>query len=382
MTLPRRGPPRPGRRSPKVPRHCFGPLAQSAFRDPYAHHIANLSAAPPTAGKQRSLTKLRLGPSAAVWECSFANEWARLLPHGIGTTRPIADQVKGTGTLFFIEKAHVPKDRKVTYANFICNIRPQKTETHRVRMTAGGDRLDYPGDASSPAVSMLDAKLHINSTISDAKNGARYLGLDIQNFYLGTPMKYFQYIRVRPAIIPQEVWDDNRYNIPIAADGYVYLEIHRGMYGLKEAGIIVFRQLVKNLAPSGYEPMPFTPGLWRHRTKRTTFALCIEDFGVKYFSKLDADHLINAVKAHYNLTIDWSGNLYCGLSLDWHYDEGYVDVSMPGYVDRALKKFNHPTPLRPQHAPHQWDEPAYGNRKPQSPTPISMAKPLDQQGTT
>jgi hypothetical protein len=53
-------------------------------------------------------------------------------------------------------------------------------------MTAGGDKLDYPGDASSPAISMLDAKLHINSTISDAKNGARYmyLGLDIKNFYL------------------------------------------------------------------------------------------------------------------------------------------------------------------------------------------------------
>ena len=33
--------------------------------------------------------------------------------------------------------------------NFICNIRPQKTETHRVHMTAGSDKLDYPGDASS-----------------------------------------------------------------------------------------------------------------------------------------------------------------------------------------------------------------------------------------
>ena len=50
-------------------------------------------------------------------------------------------------------------------------------------MTAGSDKLDCPGDASSPAVSMLDAKLHINSTISDAKNGARYLGLDIKKLY-------------------------------------------------------------------------------------------------------------------------------------------------------------------------------------------------------
>ena len=58
-------------------------------------------------------------------------------------------------------------------------------------MTADGDKLDYPGDASSPALSILDAKLHINNTISDAKNGARYLGLDMKTFYLGTPMTYF-----------------------------------------------------------------------------------------------------------------------------------------------------------------------------------------------
>jgi hypothetical protein len=177
------------------------------------------------------------------------------------------EQVTGTGTLFFIPKAQVPKDRKVTYANFVCNIHPQKTETHRVRMTAGGDKLDYPDDASSPTVSMLDAKIHINSTISDAKQGACHLGLDIKNYFLGTPMKYFQYMRVPPSAIPRKVWDDPRYTIHIKPDGYVYLKICRGMYGLKEAAIIAFNQLVQKLAPYGYSPMPFTPGLWRHLTK-------------------------------------------------------------------------------------------------------------------
>ena len=38
-------------------------------------------------------------------------------------------------------------------------------------------------------------------------------------------------------------------------------EIHRGMYGLKEAGILTFNQLIQKLKPAGYEPMPFTPGL-------------------------------------------------------------------------------------------------------------------------
>jgi hypothetical protein len=169
-------------------------------------------------------------------------------------------------------------------------------------MTGGGNKLNYPGNASSPTISVLDAKIHINSTILDAKDGAHHLGLDIHNYYLGTRMEYFQYLRVPTSVIPHKVWDDPHYDIDVADNGWVYLEICRGMHGLKEAGIIAFNQLIKKLAPSGYEPMPFTPGLWWHRTKRTTFVLCVEDFGVKYFSKADDMHLIEAIQADYTIS--------------------------------------------------------------------------------
>jgi hypothetical protein len=379
---------RPARRSPRLLsqprllRSHTAPLAQSAISHRYAHHIAALTITPPTSGKQGSLKTLLRGPDEHIWTRGLANEWGRLLEHGLGQQRSPADRIAGTGTLFFISRTQVPKGRTATYANFVCSIRPQKTETHRVRMTAGGDKLDYPGDASSPTVSMLDAKIHINSIISDAKTGARHLSLDIKNYFLGTPMAYFQYLRVPPSAIPKEVWDDTRYTITVADDGFVYLEIRRGMYGLKEAAIIAFNQLVRKLAPSGYEPMPFTPGLWRHRTKRTTFVLCVDDFGVKYFSKADALHLIHAIQAHYELTTDWTGSLYCGLTLHWNYAKGYVDVSMPDYVPSALAKFKHPAPSSPQHAPHKWVEPAYGSRQPQAPTLASTAPLLDKHGIT
>ena len=122
--------------------------------------------------------------------------------------------------MFFTTKYKIPKDRKITYANFICNLRPQKLETHRVQLTAGGDKLDYPGDPSSLAVSVLNVKIHINSTISHTKNNEKYMCIDINNFYLGTPKKYFQYMRIHKKIIPQEVLDkydiifDNQYISP------------------------------------------------------------------------------------------------------------------------------------------------------------------------
>ncbi len=117
-------------------------------------------------------------------------------------------------------------------------------------------------------------------------------------------MAYYQYMQVAPSVIPREVWKDPRYDIQVNADGYVYLEIRRGIYGLKEAAIIAFNQLVTKLAPAGYKPAPFMLGLWCHHTKRTTFVLCVDDFGVKYFSQPNAQHLIDAIKAHYEHTIN------------------------------------------------------------------------------
>ena len=38
---------------------------------------------------------------------------------------------------------------------------------------------------------------------------------------------------------------------------------------------------------------------------------------------------------------------------------------MPGYVKEELHKFQHPTPSRPQHSPHQWNPPNYGPTEPQ-----------------
>jgi hypothetical protein len=242
------------------------------------------------------------------------------LEFGIGKDRPLSKRITGTGNIFFIKKANVPPGRHVSYAKYVCNIRPQKTETHCVRMTAGGDQLDYPGDASSPAVAMLDAKLHINSTIADAH---RYQKLLSRHTNEALP------IQLRPCQddTPRSM---GRLAPHIEADGFVYLEIPRGMYGLKEAGILTFEQLVAKLAPHGYEPAPFTPGPWRHTMKPTTFTLCVDDFGVKYFTKMDDLHLITALHKDYEITTGWAGSLYCGLTLDWHYDAGYVNISMSG----------------------------------------------------
>ena len=57
---------------------------------------------------------------------------------------------------------------------------------------------------------------------------------DIPNFYLGTPMERYEYMKMPIALIPQEIIDT--YNLlPKVHKDHIYIEIRRGMYGLPQA---------------------------------------------------------------------------------------------------------------------------------------------------
>ena len=128
-----------------------------------------------------------------------ANEFGRLA-QGLKDGR-----VKGTNTIFFISKDKVPKDRAkdVTYGSFRCDLKPNKTETHHTRLTAGIDRVNYPGNAGTPTGDMTLFKILLNSIIST--KGARCVMVDIKDFYLCTPMKRFEYMRLKITDIPEEI---------------------------------------------------------------------------------------------------------------------------------------------------------------------------------
>ena len=96
--------------------------------------------------------------------------------------------------------------------------------------------------------------------------------------------------------------------------------------------------------PEGYFEVKHTPGLWRYISRPVTFSLVIDNFGVKYVGMKHADHLVVAIKKHYPLSKDWKGELYCGISLDWNYDERWLDFDMPGYIKQALTKYLHSIP--------------------------------------
>eukprot|EP00957_Ditylum_brightwellii_P048990 3717062-Ditylum_brightwellii.AAC.1 len=107
------------------------------------------------------------------------------------------------------------------------------------------------------------------------------------------------------------------------------------------------------MAPHEYFPCARTPGLWKHTYCNTKFILCVDNFGVKYITQDDADHLVDSIQQHYSATVDWKGKTYCGLSLEWNYKDRYVDIAVPKYVTKALVKLGHKAPTKPKHSPHR-----------------------------
>ena len=230
--------------------------------------------------------------------------------------------------------------------------------------------MEYPHDVGTPTTDLTTAKCLINSILSTENSKA--LCADIKDFYLNTPMEIYEYMKLRVDIIPDEIVQQYKLN-NIAEDGWVYIEIRKGMYGLKQAGKLANVQLEEHLAKFGYAPTPMTPGLWRHATNGVIFSLCVDDFLIKYRCKKDVEHLLNTLQSKYTISTDWDATSYCGVKLEWNYVTRTCDLSMPTYVQDALKAFLHPHPTRAQHAPHPWLKPVYGAKSEQVPPPDESA---------
>jgi hypothetical protein len=161
------------------------------------------------------------------------------------------------------------------------------------------------------------------------------------------------------ASLPQETIEKYDLN-EMAQDGKVYIKIQKGMYGLPQAGTLTNELLQRNIAKDGYRPTTHTHGLWTHDTRPISFSLVVDDFGVKYVGREHAEHLMASIKKKYNISSNWNGTAYCGLTLDWDYKNRTVDLSMPGHIKAALHRYQHPAPARPEHSPHGWSPTIYG----------------------
>ncbi len=111
---------------------------------------------------------------------------------------------KGTNSIFIMMHAEIqgiPKNQTVTYDHVVVDYCPQKAYPHRICITAGGDLINYPGELSMGTANLTMSKLMWNSVLST--EGAKYMCLNIKNFYLTAPLDRFKYMRMPIALFPE-----------------------------------------------------------------------------------------------------------------------------------------------------------------------------------
>ena len=261
-------------------------------------------------------------PNTVQWQQAEGEEIQRLLD---------------TATIKAIHPANQPIERrgKSTYYN------PQVKEksvdgatTYRVRGTVRGDRINYPGPTTARTAAMPLVKLLLQSIVSDY---SRFLTLDIKGFYLNTPLDRPEFLRISSKFLPHYIVAQNSLQ-QYLHNGSILFEVNKGMYGLPQAGLLAQNRLIEHLAAHGYHQTT-TTCLFRHVDNGTDFILVVDDFGVKYATKEGVLHLIDTLQKLYVITIDWTGSKYLGFTIILNYNDQYVDVSMPGYIDKVLQRF-------------------------------------------
>jgi hypothetical protein len=285
-------------------------------------------------GKPLSYSTAKSGPDRLLWTIAEAEEFFRLIT---------------TGTLLPIAHHDIPGDRlrDVVYYNPVVKQKRNDDGTikYRVRGTAGGNLLDVPYDVSARTASLDVVKLLLHSTVSDKK---KWFTIDIKDFYLGTPLPEtrYEYIRIERKKLPPDSIAAHNLE-PLFYNDAVYFQIRKCMYGLPQAGRLSQLRLISHLAKHGYHQSPNTPCLFQHETLDVTFCLVVDDFGVRYGTQSDADHLVATLRANdYELTINDTGDTYLGMHISFGPDR--VSLSMPGYINKALQRFR-PQYLLPTH---------------------------------
>ena len=79
-------------------------------------------------------------------------------------------------------------------------------------------------------------------------------------------------LRINLSDIPEEIIKQYKLN-DIKRNGYVYMEVQKGIYGLPQDGVLAYDLLVRRLARHGYAPCPTTTGLWKHHRNDVAFVL-------------------------------------------------------------------------------------------------------------
>jgi len=162
-----------------------------------------------------------------------------------------------------------------------------------VRFAIGSNKVDYKGDCRTKTADLTTAKILFNHVISTPD--AKFMTLDNKDFYLNADMPHYECMWIPVSSIPTKIM--KLYNLePLIHCGAVYVETPKGMYGHLVSGKLANEKLVQILQKHDFVQSDLIPGLFKHKTRPLCFSLVVDDFGVSYVGKQNADFLTQALQ--------------------------------------------------------------------------------------
>ncbi len=87
----------------------------------------------------------------------------------------------------------------------------------------GGNLINYPDNCGTPTADLLTVKLMFNSVISTPN--AKFMTIDIKDFYLMMPMDRYEYFRMKIELFSQDIIDKYGLRDKVDAEGNVFCEV-------------------------------------------------------------------------------------------------------------------------------------------------------------
>ena len=291
-----------------------------------------------------------MGLNAAHWAQADAEEMERLFKSG--TLRPILYSA-------------IPQDKSATYVNPVCSekVKDDGSLKLRTRATIGGDKISYPYSTTAITAELEAIKILLNGMISD---NAEFSTIDLEDFYLGTPLPHPEYIRIPATFIPPAVISFYRL-APFLHKGALFCVVLKTHYGLPQAGALSQQRLFQHLEKNGYYQLFHAPSLFRNKDGTVRFALVVDDFTVVWSSKIAMQHFLQTLRKLYTVKVDYKGLKYLGMNIHINRGQRHVTLSMPGYVEKLLKRVR-PAGIKGAHTPSLYIQPNYKTAKAQTAT--------------
>ena len=97
--------------------------------------------------------------------------------------------------------------------------------------------------------------------------------MDLEDMFLHSPMRNSELVKVSITYFSKGIIENYNLNA-LVHNGYIYIKIKEGIYGLKQASVLAYQHLLKLLTKGDYKQIMGSLGMWKHKTRKHFMSLC------------------------------------------------------------------------------------------------------------